>query len=165
MRSFLCILLFVFLSLFTTHQLLAQRSVVTEIEADEVPADVMEVLEQYVSILRNSESIDACAENFEAVAGGRLMTANGLRSSVKPTALTKDFNHVQHYAAPVRITRVQKHTNRKNGYGELELKGTVYKIWIDKKSKDLGVSAPISIIDPHDAAGANTPKVIHIGSL
>lgn len=56
------------------------------------------------------------------------MTAQGLRSSVKPTALTKAFKHVQHYADPVRITRVQKHTNRKNGYGELELKGRVYEI-------------------------------------
>jgi hypothetical protein len=143
------------------------QSKTNDIPVAQLPKEVKSVLEQYVSILANSSDLDQCAEKFVAVAGGTLVNEDGqsLRTTVKDFGLKKDFNNMKHYANPIKLTRVNVSTSNGTGYGESAVKGKIYKVWIDKKSKDLGMPAPISIIVPEGHPTINTPKVVNIGSL
>jgi len=136
-----------------------------DIPASELPANVRSVLTEYLSILRSQDNLDDVADAFLAVAGGSLVNEGGksLRSSVKPYSLKKDFENIRFYANPAVITRVNRNpTPKTSGYGPSAIRGTVYKIWIEKADGQAGMPAPISIIVPE---GSGAPKVIGIGSL
>lgn len=138
-----------------------------DIPVTELPRDVRGVLDSYVRLLRSSADLDACAEGFRALAGGSLVNEDGLtlRNSVAPFSLKKDFTNVQHYADPIRITRVNLGYSNGSGYGPSAIKGKVYKIWIDKKDPSLGMPAPITIMVPEGHPTIQNPKVTGIGSL
>lgn len=143
------------------------QSRTNDIPIRKLPAEVKEVLIQYIEILRESSSLDECADNFIKVAGGSLVEEDGnrLRRSIKPYSLKKDFNNVKFYASPIQITRVNARPTQGTGYGESALSGMVYKIWIAKKAGGAGMPAPISIILPENHPSIHSPKVIGIGSL
>ncbi|MCS6795343.1 MAG: hypothetical protein RMJ97_04360 [Raineya sp.] len=139
------------------------------VQAQRVPKEVQQVLEQYVQILRTSESLDACAERFRSIAGGSLVEDDpvnvSLRSTVKDFSLKKDFNNIRFYANPVRISRVTTEEVTKIGSGESALGGTIYKIWIAREDSSTGMPAPVSIIMPRNHPVIKTPKVVNIGSF
>jgi hypothetical protein len=138
-----------------------------DIPVSKLPADVKEVLVQYVNILRTSNDLDDCAERFLEVAGGSLVNEDGetLRNSIQPFSLKKDFNNVKFYQDPIKITRVNVGYTNGDGFGPSALRGKKYKIWIDKADKKNGMPAPISIVVPEGHETIKTPKVIGIGSL
>jgi hypothetical protein len=136
-----------------------------DIPTAQLPAEVRTVLHAYIELLRNSDSLDECAEQFRAVAGGSLVNEDGrsLRSNVKPYGLKKDFENVKFYANPVNITRVNRNPSiSTSGFGPSALRGNVFKVWIAKAEGQAGIPAPISILVPE---GGGTPKVVSIGSL
>ena len=137
-----------------------------DIPIADLPKNVENVLKQYIEILK-SPNLDVTAKKFVAIAGGSLINTNGtdLSRGKKEYSLKKDFNDLKHYAYPIKITRVSKTQSNGQGYGATAIKGTVYKIWIAKKSSNLGVPAPISIMVPKGHAKIKTPKVVNIGSL
>lgn len=143
------------------------QSTKNDIPVAKLPADVKNLLIEYVSTLRSSSDLDNCAENFLALAGGSLVNedASALRSDIKPYSLKKDFDNVRFYADPIKITRVNVSTTNGTGYGASALKGKIYKVWIAKKDDSAGLPAPISIIVPEGHASITTPKVVGIGSL
>ncbi|MFN3316345.1 MAG: hypothetical protein ACK40K_06005, partial [Raineya sp.] len=106
-------------------------------QAQRIPKEVQQVLEKYVDMLRNSESLDDCAERFRSIAGASLINEDpenvSLRSTVKDFSLKKDFNNVRFYAYPVKIHRVTTEEVRRIGSGESALGGTIYKIWIARE--------------------------------
>lgn len=138
-----------------------------DIPVSGLPSEVKAVLEEYVSILRNSNDLDECAQSVMSVFGGSLVNddASDLRSSIKPYSLKKDFNNVRWYADPIKITRVNLSYTNGDGYGESAIKGKKYKIWIDKADKKNGMPAPISIFVPEEHPAIQMPKVVGIGSL
>ncbi|HMU81763.1 MAG TPA: hypothetical protein PKE49_18020 [Leptospiraceae bacterium] len=137
-----------------------------DIPVEKLPADVKQVLEQYVNILRTSKSLDECATRFTSIAGGSLVTdeKGTLRDTVKPFSLKKDFNDIKQYADPIVITRVNATPSNGQGYGSSAIKGMVYKIWIAKKDASIGMPAPVSILVPEGHPTITTPKVVGIGS-
>jgi len=143
------------------------QSRTNDIPTSKLPKEVKAVLEQYVSILRNSADIDQCAEKFIEVAGGGLVNENasGLRQDVPQFSLKKDFNNVKLYADPIKITRVNVSTSNGDGYGWSAIKGKKYKIWIEKANKANGMPAPITIMVPEGHESISLPKVVNIGSL
>jgi len=138
-----------------------------DISVRKLPAEVKAALVQYVDILRNSKDLDECANNVMAVFGGSLVNDDGtaLRSAIKDFSLKKDYNNVEWYANPIKITRVNVSYTNRDGYSESAIKGKKYKIWIDKADKSNGMPAPISIVVPEEHATIKTPKVVSIGSL
>lgn len=155
-----------FLAMLFTASLSMAQSKKNDIPVSQLPSGVKSVLNQYVSTLK-SGNLDQVAQKFTAIAGGGLVNEDGksLRSSVKPYSLKKDWQNIKFYANPVKITRVNKSQTNGTGYGASALKGTVYKIWIDKKPGQAGMPAPISIIVPQGHPTIKSPKVIGIGSL
>ncbi|HCL58000.1 MAG TPA: hypothetical protein DHW82_13475 [Spirochaetia bacterium] len=137
-----------------------------EEKAEDIPENVMKVLNQYIEILSKSESLDECAQKFVKIAGGLLVNESGkkLREDVKPYSLKKDYSNIQFYKIPPEITRVLTYDSY-DGYGESMIQGRIYKIWIDKKTEDSGMPAPISILVPKNHKFIKDPKVIGIGSL
>lgn len=137
-----------------------------DIPVENLPPAVKEVLVKYVSILRNSKTLDECATAFTEIAGGTLVSDDGksLRSQTKQFGLKKDYNDIKVYADPIVITRVNATPSNGQGYGASKIKGMVYKIWIQKKDPALGMPAPVSIMVPEGHAQITTPKVINIGS-
>lgn len=103
------------------------------------------------------------------VAGGGLINESTsyvtLRNSIKSYSLKKDFNNIKFYAEPIIITCVNVSKNRTSGYGESAIKGTIYKVWIEKKEGVNGMPPPISILVPQNHKIIKTPKIIGIGSL
>ncbi|MFW5658433.1 MAG: hypothetical protein ACOCZ8_00485 [Bacteroidota bacterium] len=154
-------------TLFFSSNLLFAQSKLNDINPNETPKAVFDVLGRYTAILRQSESLDQCAERFAAVAGGSLVNEDGetLRGTVKPYALKKDFQNIQFYQSPVKVTRVNKQENRSSGFGPSAIRGTMYKIWIAKKDGASGMPAPISIMVPEGHPSIKEPKVVGIGSL
>ena len=143
------------------------QSKANDISVNKLPKEVKDVLVQYISILRNSEDIDKCAEKFIEVAGGSLVNENGsaLRQDVARFSLNKDFGNAKFYADPIKITRVNLTVSNGDGYGSSAIKGKKYKIWIEKANKSNGMPAPVSIIVPEGHESIKTPKVVNIGSL
>jgi len=164
MKRLKVISLYIAFILFSTTSF--SQSTESDIPISELPSSVEKVLQQYIEILR-SPNLDIVAEKFVAIAGGSLINTDGsdLSRGKKEFSLKKDFDDLQHYAYPIKITRVNKAESNGQGYGATAIKGVVYKIWIDKKSSDLGMPAPISIMVPEGHATIKTPKVVNIGSL
>lgn len=163
-------LLFVFIAFFGFAMNMNAQSKANDIPVKKLPSEVKAVLEQYVSILRNSSTLDECADKVIQVAGAGLVNEDGqsLRGTVKPYSLKKDWQNIKYYANPIKITRVNKNPNPlTSGYGASAFKGIHYKIWIAKKSGGAGMPAPISILVPLDKSNplVQGPKIFGIGSL
>lgn len=137
-----------------------------DIPFDQVPDEVLEVLNQYVSVL-NSETLEKCAAEFFAIAGGSLVNPDGtaLDIDLPKYSLKKDYENIKFYAQPLKITRINRRWTNGDGYGKSALAGWIYKIWIAKKPGTPGMPAPISIIVAKNHPTIKSPKVIGIGSL
>lgn len=159
--------IFAFLLSFMALNFISAQSKANDIPIAKLPKEVKAVLEQYVSILRNSADIEQCAEKFLEVAGGGLVNENAsaLRQDVSRFSLNKDFGNVKFYADPIKITRVNVSTTNGDGYGWSAIKGKKYKIWIEKANKSNGMPAPITILVPEGHESIKDPKVVNIGSL
>lgn len=149
--------------LLTSFSIFAQ-STKNDIPVKSLPAGIKTVLEQYIGVLRNSASLDECAQNFVAVAGGGLVNEDGssLRSSVQPYSLKKDFDNIKFYANPIQITRVNVSESQTSGFGASAITGKIYKVWIAKANGQAGLPAPVSIMLPNNGGEA---KVVGIGSF
>jgi hypothetical protein len=135
-----------------------------ELKNDEIPQDVVNVLNEYMKILTNSTSVDDAAGKLVKIAGGHLLTTDltGISSDVKMFSLKKDFENAKFYAYPPVITRCQLSPNDYDGFQNTLFEGDRYKIWIKKKDGVNGMPAPIPIIKPK----SGDPKVVStIGSL
>ena len=144
---------------------LAAQSKENDIPVDQLPANVKQVLEQYVQILRTSKNVDEAATKFTDIAGGTLVNENGsVSSNTRQFGLKKDFNNVKHYADPLIITRVNATPSNGQGYGKTAIKGMVYKIWIRKRDEKQGMPAPVSILVPEGHETITTPRVVNVGS-
>lgn len=131
-----------------------------------LPANVQQLLEQYVQILRSSTSLEDCAQRFTPIAGGGLVNEDGtLRATVPPYSLKKDRDDVRFYATPLRITRVEATAGVGTGFGATAIRGTQYKIWIGKAPGAGGMPAPIAILIPDGHPTIQGPRVVGIGSL
>ncbi|MBP7735017.1 MAG: hypothetical protein KA369_03500 [Spirochaetes bacterium] len=135
----------------------------TDIPVDQVPADVIEVLNRYLRILSTSTSLDACAMEVAKISGGHMLSQSGAISrDVLPYSLKKDYENVKFYKVPAVITRVAYSEDDYDGFGPTLIQGARYKIWIAKKDGVAGLPAPIPIIKPKDGK----PKIVTvIGSL
>jgi len=144
----------------------AAQSKKDDIPVSQLPAEVLEVLNEYVRIL-SSETLEKCAEAFFAIAGGSLVNPAGtaLDIDLPRFSLKKDYDNFKFYAMPLEITRVNKRYSNGDGYGDSAIAGWMYKIWIAKKKGGAGLPAPITIMVPENHPSIKTPKVIGIGSL
>lgn len=143
----------------------AQRS---ELQPDQLPKEVKDVLIEYLKILNTSTSLDDCAINVVKVCAGHLLTSDlkSIAGDVKPYSLKKDFENAKFYKSPPEITRVQLYKGDYDGYQNTLIEGDSYKIWIAKKDGVAGMPAPIKILVPKSGQKFTTPKVISvIGSL
>lgn len=134
-----------------------------DIPVDQVPRDVIEVLNQYLKILTTSPTLELCGQQVAKIAAGHMLSQRGgISDDVIQFSLKKDYQNVKFYRVPAVITRVVKIDDDYDGYGPTLFQGTRYKIWIAKKDGVAGMPAPIPIIKP--ASGA--PKIVTtIGSL
>lgn len=154
---------FILLSLLKIHA----QGKENDIPVSKLPTEVKSVLESYLSILSNASSLEDCASKFVEIAGGSLVNeeGNGLRSSVQPYSLKKDFENCKFYKQPLEITRVNASFSNGQGFGASAIKGMVYKIWINKTDPKNGLPAPVSIMVPEGHSTIKEPKVVVIGSL
>ncbi|MBU1107745.1 MAG: hypothetical protein KKB51_13820 [Candidatus Riflebacteria bacterium] len=159
------VLVFLLIGSFSSFEASAQGKQ-DDISVNQLPAEVLQVLNDYATIL-SSETLEKCAETFFAIAGGGLVNPAGtaLDIDLPRFSLKKDFENFKFYAMPLEITRVNKRRSNGDGYGESAIAGWVYKIWIAKKKGTAGMPAPISIMVPENHPTIKTPKVIGIGSL
>ncbi len=135
-----------------------------ELKNNEIPQDVVTVLNEYMKILTTSTSVDDAASKLVKIAGGHLLTSDltGISSDVKMFSLKKDFENSKFYAYPPVITRCMLVPGDYDGFQSTLFEGDRYKIWIKKKDGVNGMPAPIPIIKPK----SGTPKVVsNIGSL
>jgi len=166
MKKFLSVVL-IFVMIFGLISFEASaQSKKDDIPVSQLPAEVLQVLNEYATVL-GSETLEKCAEAFFAIAGGSLVNPEGsaLDIDLPRFSLKKDFYNFKFYAMPLEITRVNKRHSNGDGYGESAIAGWVYKIWIAKKKGTAGLPAPISIMVPENHQTIKTPKVIGIGSL
>ncbi len=148
-----------------TLNIYAQRQ---EIQPNEIPPAVKEVLIEYLKILNNSANLDECATNIVKVCAGHLLTSDlkSIAGDVKPYSLKKDFENAKFYKFPPVITRIQLNKGDYDGFQSNLIEGDSYKIWIAKKEGVAGMPAPIKILVPKSGQQFSTPKVISvIGSL
>lgn len=158
MRIFKCTIL----ALVAGASLVFGQNKADDIPVTELPAEVKAVVDAYAALLHENKSIDAAAEQFNALAGGSLVKDDGtISSSTRQFGFKKDYNNFKHYAYPVVITRVNKTISNGEGYGARKIAGTRYKVWIAKDDPAKGMPAPVSIIAP---AGAD-PKIVNVGSF
>lgn len=133
-----------------------------DIPVGDLPPEVAAVIEQYAQALKSSATIEEAAIVFAPIAGGSLISSEGiLTSNTKQFGLKKDFNNIKHYAYPLKFTRVNKTQSNGEGYGATKLAGTKYKVWIAKDDPVKGMPAPVSIIVPAEG----TPKIVNVGSF
>ena len=124
------------------------------------------MLERYVHMLAMSRSMDELANQFAPIAGGALVMEDGrLMATVPQFSLKKDWENVRHYKTPPEVTRVVVTAEKVQGYGASAIRGTEYKVWIDKRDPQLGMPAPISLLVPEGHAFVRGPRVVGIGSL
>jgi hypothetical protein len=135
----------------------------TDIPKEQVPEDVIEVLNKYLKILSTSKSLDDWAIKVAKIAGGHMLSQSGAISrDVLPYSLKKDFDNVKFYKVPAVITRVVRVDDDTDGFGPTLIQGTRYKIRIAKKDGVAGLPAPIPVLKPKKGA----PKIVTvIGSL
>lgn len=145
------------------------QSKTNDIPVEKLPAEVKTVLEEYLTILSTSTTIEDCAKAFVQIAGGALVNEDDktitLRQDVDRFSLKKDYGNVKFYQLPLNITRVKVNYSNGNGFGASAIKGKVYKIWIAKKEGQPGLPAPVSILVPEGHPTIKLPKVVSIGSL
>ncbi len=135
----------------------------TDIPKEQVPQDVIEVLNEYLKILSTSPSLEACAVEVAKISGGHMLSQSGaISQDVLPYSLKKDYQNVKFYKVPAVITRVVLVENDYDGYGATLIQGTRYKIWIAKKDGVAGLPAPIPVLKPKNGA---SKIVTTIGSL
>lgn len=136
-----------------------------ELKEKDLPKEVHQLLDRYLSTLAESTDLDDCATRIAPLLGGSLLSAEGVVSNtVKPYSLKKDFNNVKFYQLPAKITRVQLRKNARDGYDALKLEGVVYKIWVAKKEGVNGMPAPVPILVPTN--DPQHPRVVAtIGNL
>ncbi len=148
------------LALFWTGSIQAKQK---DIPKEQVPGDVIKVLNDYLRILSSSPSLEACAVEVARIAGGHMLSQSGsISQDVLPYSLKKDYENVKFYQVPAVITRVVVMENDYDGFGPTLIQGTRYKIWIAKKDGVAGLPAPIPVLKPKDG----TPKIVTtIGSL
>ncbi len=148
-----------FLMLFT-GSIFAQTK---DIPETELPADVKQVLSEYIQILQTATDLDDAASKVKKLFGGHLLNSSGnVDSDVYNYSLKKDFTNAKFYQYPVKITRVSRSLNDYDGFQSTLFEGTRYKIWIAKKEGVAGMPAPTPIIKP----AQGDPKVVSvIGSL
>lgn len=135
-----------------------------ELKNNEIPQDVVNVLNEYMKILTTSASVDDAASKLVKIAAGHLVTSDlsAITSDVKMFSLKKDFENAKFYEYPPVITRCQLSPDDYDGYETTLFEGERYKIWIKKKEGVNGMPAPIPIIKPK----SGQPKVVsNIGSL
>jgi len=135
----------------------------TDIPKEQVPKDVIQVLNKYLKILSTSKTLEACAAEVAKISGGHMLSKSGtISGDVMSFSLKKDFENVQFYKVPAVITRVVLVEDDYDGYGPTLFKGARYKIWIAKKDGVAGLPAPIPVIKPKKGS----PKIVTtIGSL
>ncbi len=135
----------------------------TDIPKEQVPGDVIEVLNKYLKILSTSATLEDCAVKVAKISAGHMLSRSGsISQDVLPYSLKKDYENVKFYKVPAVITRVVMVPDDYDGYGPTLFQGTRYKIWIAKKDGVAGLPAPIPIIKPKNGA----PKIVTtIGSL
>lgn len=134
-----------------------------DIPKEQVPKDVIQVLNKYLKILSTSKTLEACAVEVAKISGGHMLSKSGtISSDVLSFSLKKDYENIQFYKVPAVITRVVLVEDDYDGYGPTLFKGARYKIWIAKKDKVAGLPAPIPVIKPKKGS----PKIVTtIGSL
>lgn len=160
MKTIYIALLFIFAYQITIAQ---QR---TEIKVKDVPKEVIVVLNQYLTILSTSKTLEDCGKNLLPIAGGHILAQSGtaISTDVMQFSLKKDYQNVKFYKIPAVITRVQLITNTYDGYGPTLTEGNIYKIWIAKKDGVNGMPAPIPVLVPKN--NPKSPKIVTtIGSL
>lgn len=134
-----------------------------DIPKNQVPRDVIAILNQYLKILTTSPSLEVCGQRVAKIAAGHMLSqSGGISDDVIQFSLKKDYQNAKFYKVPAVITRVVKIEDDYDGYGPTLFQGTRYKIWIAKKDGVAGLPAPIPIIKPKTGA----PKIVTtIGSL
>lgn len=137
-----------------------------DIPVSRVPDDVIRVLNEYLSVLSSSSSVDAAASELvrRGIVAGHLLRTDksGMPSDVTEFSLKKDFSNVKFYAVPAVITRVSFYPDDTDGFGDTLIRGDRYKIFIKKKEGVPGMPAPIPVIKPGDGKA----KIVSvIGSL
>lgn len=159
-RSRVILICILTMLVFVTVSTIAKQK---DIPKDQVPKDVIEVLNKYLEILSTSASLDDCAEKMVKIAAGHMLNQSGtISDDVKQYSLKKDHQNVKFYKVPAVITRVVLMEDDYDGYGPTLFEGTRYKIWIAKKDGVAGLPAPIPIIKPK----SGPPKIVTtIGSL
>jgi hypothetical protein len=134
-----------------------------DIPKDQVPQDVIKVLNAYMKILTTSPTLEDCGAKVAKIAAGHMLSqSGGISDDVIQFSLKKDYQNAKFYKFPVVITRVVLVEDDYDGFGPTLFQGTRYKIWIAKKDGVGGMPAPIPIIKPKGGA----PKIVTtIGSL
>lgn len=137
-----------------------------EIEPSDLPNDVVETLNAYLTVLTLSKSAEdaGAALIAKSLIGGHLISTDGKSASrdIIEFSLKKDRENVRFYALPADISRVTVSENDYDGFQKTLFEGTRYKIWIRKKPGISGMPAPIPVIKPANGR----PKVVStIGSL
>ncbi len=134
-----------------------------DIQLNQVPKDVIEVLNTYLKILNTSASLEECGTKVAPIAGGHMVNQQGAISrDVIDFSLKKDYQNAKFYKFPAVITRVVLMEYDYDGFGPTLIRGDRYKIWIAKKDGVAGMPAPIPVIKPKTGA----PKIVTtIGSL
>jgi hypothetical protein len=135
-----------------------------DIPVSELPSEARKLVEDYINILKVG-TLDDAELNFAQLAGGDLIDEDGLtlREDVKPDALKRDRTNLKFYAIPLQIVRVQMFAKKTSGVGLGEIKGTLYKIWLARKSENEGKPSYISVIIPYENSAVKTPKIVEIG--
>ena len=137
------------------------------LNADEMPTDMREkavnMLNKFINILHNN-SFEKSAKLIVPLVHKTLLDRQNsqLNRDVFRFSFKKAYTHSRNYAYPVVVTRIQKLKTTGVGYGKKYEKGVEYKIWIDKKSSNLGMPAPIVLFFLN---GEGEPKLSYIGSL
>lgn len=155
------VIIIMFLAFFLLSGLASAKQ--KDIPLDQVPKDVIEVLNTYLKILTTSASLDECGTKVAKIAGGHMVSQSGMISrDVIEFSLKKDFQNAKFYKVPAVITRVVLMEDDYDGYGPTLIQGDRYKIWIAKKDGVAGMPAPIPVIKPKTGA----PKIVsNVGSL
>ncbi len=128
-----------------------------------VPAEVKQILQQYVTILTSSDKPFDHAIKFINISGGDLLKKD--KYSLKSQAndfLAIDFEHINEYLNPVKIVKVSV-SDKPSVNG---IQGTEYKITIGRKDGKITNVGHILIVVPKDKRGNTTaPKIVFNGTF
>ncbi len=134
-----------------------------DIPISELPMEISDIVNQYVFILQNSNTIEEAASKLQNILGGGLLNTQGkISQDTLSFSLKKDFQNAKLYQYPIKITRVMRILNDYDGYQQTYIEGTGYKVWVAKKEDVSGMPAPVHVIKPKDGGPV---KIIGIGSF